>query len=506
VGYTNKEFGQIWHFNGKEWKKSAYSKGKSTDFIKIAFMDSQNGIVVSKKKKAWQWDGRTWKDITSKVALGWWQHLSHIYDIDANRAGNEYIFTTGTGTKDKHLTDNITSWTCFNIKANNVTNNTGNLDQPKNTIRSETFFLYDGSYYILNCSTDEIFLDRSSDRSTLKLQYHDIPNTFWMVDQEEGWLIGDNGIVIHLTTGEKTEASWPTSRKLNGIWMLDKDIGFIVGDKGTVLGLSTPEAVSLKLTMKEETIDHTENVQFILEKASNLGKASMQDYYYEIKRIEGNQIKETVFTSKKGKDFRTVEKALNNGKKVGFGWNKKDNNGKLVTWGDYKVEFHAMDRKLQARFTLATPPSDTPDGQPAYGGLLFSMEKTDLEPDDQVIFTLKNGISQTIDLEGYYFVIERYKKKKKSKDRSARPTSEEDNWKIFYKSKKNIFKKLSLESGKTKKWAWNRKGSKDKKKVETGSYRIKFYAPKATNSVLQVEFNLHKGKREGTTAQREKKK
>lgn len=56
-----------------------------------------------------------------------------------------------------------------------------------------------------------------------------------MIDQEEGWAVGDGGIILHYSGGAWAAVSSPVTTTLRGLYMLGPGDGWAVGDGGTIL-------------------------------------------------------------------------------------------------------------------------------------------------------------------------------------------------------------------------------------------------------------------------------
>jgi photosystem II stability/assembly factor-like uncharacterized protein len=57
-----------------------------------------------------------------------------------------------------------------------------------------------------------------------------------MINNKEGWAVGDNGIIIHTTDGQNwAKQTNPTTRTLNDMFFIDADEGWAVGLDGTII-------------------------------------------------------------------------------------------------------------------------------------------------------------------------------------------------------------------------------------------------------------------------------
>ena len=60
---------------------------------------------------------------------------------------------------------------------------------------------------------------------------------FFFLNHNEGWAIGGEGIILHTVDGGRNwRPQWSETRhNLNAIYMTDAENGWIVGDRGVIL-------------------------------------------------------------------------------------------------------------------------------------------------------------------------------------------------------------------------------------------------------------------------------
>ena len=81
----------------------------------------------------------------------------------------------------------------------------------------------------------------------------DIPQDLYFVDADNGWSVGSNGVIVHITNGSAATPTFATqtsgtTQQLNGIFMLDTSRGWIVGNSGTALRTTDGGATWAPLT------------------------------------------------------------------------------------------------------------------------------------------------------------------------------------------------------------------------------------------------------------------
>jgi len=81
----------------------------------------------------------------------------------------------------------------------------------------------------------------------------DIPQDLYFVDSDNGWSVGSNGVIVHITNGSAATPTFATqssgtTQQLNGIFMLDISRGWIVGNGGMALRTADGGATWTPLT------------------------------------------------------------------------------------------------------------------------------------------------------------------------------------------------------------------------------------------------------------------
>jgi hypothetical protein len=109
------------------------------------------------------------------------------------------------------------------------------------------------------------------------------------------------------------------------------------------------------------------------------------------------------------------------------------------------------------------------------GVFKLSTTKEEYAPGEAVGFELKNTQVKTIDLTGFYYIIER-KDGNKAKE--------------FYTSAKEPFAGLKLKTGEKRLWYWDQWDNERLAKAQPGRWRIKFFAPAALNKPFIVHFKI----------------
>ncbi|MEI6614465.1 MAG: hypothetical protein WCL37_06175, partial [Chrysiogenales bacterium] len=136
-----------------------------------------------------------------------------------------------------------------------------------------------------------------------------------------------------------------------------------------------------------------------------------------------------------------------------------------------------FDREINSAFAAHAMliASDTPDGHPAYGGLDLKTSKETYGDSDKITFSLQNFAHDPVNLKGSYFKIE---------------NEYRNSWKEFYSSDKNFLTIQTLSSQAKKNWEWDRWDNERQNKAVSGNYRIKFFAPQASDEPIKVEFKI----------------
>lgn len=56
-----------------------------------------------------------------------------------------------------------------------------------------------------------------------------------MVSPDEGWAVGNGGVILHYQSGAWTQAQSPTGENLSSVIMISVSEGWAIGDHGTML-------------------------------------------------------------------------------------------------------------------------------------------------------------------------------------------------------------------------------------------------------------------------------
>lgn len=120
-------------------------------------------------------------------------------------------------------------------------------------------------------------------------------------------------------------------------------------------------------------------------------------------------------------------------------------------------------------------PSDLPSVVGYSGEFRLSTTKEQYSLGEAVGFELKNTQHRTIDLTGFYFVIER------RQDGKA---------KEFYTSPREPYGGLALRSGDTRLWYWDQWDNERTGRATPGRWRIRVFAPAALPEPFVVSFTI----------------
>lgn len=128
---------------------------------------------------------------------------------------------------------------------------------------------------------------------------------------------------------------------------------------------------------------------------------------------------------------------------------------------------------------LPDPAKDEPQEAPVVvgssGELQLSTTKEEYAPGEAVGFELKNTMAKSVDLAGFYYIIER---------------RDEGMAREFYTSAREPFAGPKLKTGDKRVWYWDQWDNERLAKAQPGKWRIKFFAPAALDKPFIVHFKI----------------
>lgn len=212
-----------------------------------------------------------------------------------------------------------------------------------------------------------------------------------------------------------------------------------------------------------------ESVEFVLRTADF--PARLQGSYYTIEKQMADGSWQEFYRS--ASDPNEQKFLAQNSEQV-FNWSRANTDGKrLADQGQWRIKFvpfpAAAESPLIANFILR-------GGQVQGGGALeIKCMRNKLALAETVTFRLENVGTSRADLEGCYFVIERWKNNR---------------WLEWMTSARNPFDFRGLNAGEVSKWDWHQDDGRGHR-TERGDWRIVFYAPLVPHTPVAHQFLIY---------------
>ncbi|MDD8026352.1 MAG: hypothetical protein PHI34_07550 [Acidobacteriota bacterium] len=493
VGYnTANYYGRIYHWDGRAWKLATAEGIKGFKCCAIAFLNKQDGLIAGEEGHLFRWDGRTWTDTTtaiwstSQVTAG---RLSLVTDLTADLEKRIYVMSCRYQThQNPPRTDSV--YVRLDLKTGQASAfyNTAALDAIINGPGSRVFGVPEGKFHYLAGKTVYAFSPGVSTYQKAGLRQftfninQGLLRGLWMFGKDDGWVVGDNGVVAQLQPGPTAKSYWPVAEKLNDIWMLDKDYGFIAGDKGIVLMRNTTAGALIDTTLDKLEYDSGEQVLAGVVRVSQASPVAMPltGALWEIKKettVDERTTVSTVYSYSLTPRSRDDNQSLDPGEWLTLKWNQKNSQGRQVEPGAYRVVFRIGDQAPGCRFTIRAPSgpvtaTDLPDMQGSFA--------LDLPPSYiygvNTPFKLVNHNTRSVAISGQSYTVS---------------VMREDGWHIFYDSgTRSAFNPGTMAAGATYEWVWMRYDTSGRTLAEVGRYKLTVKLPGQTPSELSREFEI----------------
>jgi photosystem II stability/assembly factor-like uncharacterized protein len=493
VGYnTANNYGRLYRWDGRSWKLFTEEGIRGTKFAAIDFLGLQDGLAAGEEGHLYRWDGRTWADKSSEIwsTSGVTQsRLSRVSDIAADPERSVYLIACSYKTHlDPPRTDSVYVNLDLKVHPAKAFYNSPVLDGIATSPGSRLFTVPGGKAHYLSGKTVYTFSPNNATYQKAGIRQYAFNlndgslRGLWLFGKNDGWFAGDGGAVIRLQPGPEAKTYRPVSDRLNAIWMLDKDFGFIAGDRGTVLMRNTTAGVELDLGLSQLEYDSGQDVFAGVTRLSQATSVAMPltgaawEVRKEVATADEGVSLRTVYTKSLTPRSRADNQSLDYGEMLTLTWNQKNDNGRQVEPGYYRLVFRLGDKQPAFRFLIRQPTgpitsSDTPDGQ---GGFSLDLKPTYINLLD-VTFKLINHNTRSITISGasYSIAIQR-----------------EDGWHSFYDSGTRGFHPGTIAAGQAYEWSWNRFDTRGFSQADVGRYKLTVKLPGQTPPELSQEFEI----------------
>jgi len=493
VGYnTANYYGRIYHWDSRAWKLATSEGIKGFKCCAIAFLNKQDGLIAGEEGRLYRWDGRTWVDASSAIyGIGRAVNQGNVglvTDLVADQEKGVYILACSYKThNDPPRTDGV--YIRLDLKSNppGMFYNSPVLDGVVSYQGNRIFSVPGGKSHCLAYKTVYAFSPSVTTYQKAGIRQYSFTinqgglRSLWMFGKNDGWFVGEYGIVASLLPGPASKSYWPVSERLNDIWMLDKDFGFIAGDKGTVLMRNTTAGVALDLNLDKLEYDSGEQVIAGINRLSQAAPVTMPltGALWEIKKETTTDERTTLTTvySLSLTPPRDDNQSLDPGEVLTLKWNQKNSQGRQVEPGVYRVVFRLGDQAPGFRFTIRAPSGPFTSTDLAEGQGVLSL---DLQPSYldlvNITFKLVNHNARSVSLSGETYSVS---------------IMREDGWHGFYESgTRSAFNPGTMAAGQTYEWVWNNSDTSGRQRAQPGHYKLTVNLPGQTPSQLSKEFEI----------------
>lgn len=494
VGYnTANNYGRLYRWDGRSWKLFTEEGIRGTKFVAIDFLGLQDGLAAGEEGHLYRWDGRTWADKSYEIwsTSGVTQaRLSGISDVAADPEKNIYLLACRYQThQDPPRTDSVYVYLDLQVHPAKAFYNSPVLDGIVTASGSRLFIVPGGKAHYLSGKTVYTFSPANAtyQKAGLRQYAFNLNDGYlrglWLFGKNDGWFAGDGGAVIQLQPGPAAKTYRPVTDKLNAVWMFDKDLGYIAGDRGTVLMRNTTAGVDLDLSINQLEFDGGQDVIAGVTRISQATSVAMPltGAAWEIRKEvatadEGVSLR-TVYTKSLTPRSRDDNQSLTYGEMLTLTWNQKNDNGRQVEPGYYRLVFRLGDQQPAVRFLIRRPPgpitsSDTPDPQ---GGFSLDLPASFVYG-VPTSFKLINRNTRSVTISGQSYTVS---------------VMRDDGWHIFYDAgTRSAFNPGTMAAGAAYEWVWSRYDTSGRTLAEVGRYKLIVKLPGQTPSELSREFEI----------------
>ncbi len=225
--------------------------------------------------------------------------------------------------------------------------------------------------------------------------------------------------------------------------------------------------IQLSISATKAEFKFDESVEFVLRTADF--PARLQGSFYTIEKQLADGGWQEFYRSP---EDPLEQKFLAQNSELVFSWSRMNTDGsRAADQGQWRIKFvpfpAAAETPLIANFVLK--PGGQAQGQ---GALEVKCMRNKLVLGETVTFRLENVGVGRADLEGCYFVIERWKNNR---------------WLEWMTSPRNPFDFRGLNAGEVRKWDWHQDDGRGHR-TEKGDWRIVFYAPRVPRTPVAHQF------------------
>jgi len=485
VGYNAANgYGRIYHWDGRAWKLATAEGIKGFQCRAIAFLGPQDGLFVGCDGELWRWDGRVWlgQDWSifgpgGSIDAG---RVSEVIDVMAVPDQGVYVISCNFKRHDRVETGFIR----LNLRTYPYGEffNTPIKNQSIHSHPGRIFHVPGGKSYYLHEALYAFDESVSAYQKAGIRQFN--PNLnysqmlgLWMFGQDDGWLVGTYGAIVHLKPGPSSKTYWVGSEFLCAIWMHDPDFGFIACQKGTVLMRNTAAAIDVEVNADKLEYDYGAPVFAQVYRPASATPVSLPlaGAQWEVKKettVDEQTAVSTIYVRAPGGggDFLDPNEPLN------MTWNQKDGQGRQIGPGVYRIVFHIGDRTPFVRIAIRPPAGSVKAGDAPAVAPGLALDVRDSYPPADIAFKLGNRGKKAVDIVGETYSI---------------ALQRAGGWQVFYESgPQSAFRPATIGAGKEYAWVWRRQDTTGRHTAGPGRYRLSVMLPGQTPEQLIKEFDI----------------